>query len=74
MRAQELFGLTIRDLRKLRGLSQEELATRAGVHRSYLASIETGGRNVGLVNIVQLAKALDVPPGELFVRFERVRR
>ena len=66
---EELFGARIRELRKARGWSQEELAERAYLHRVYVAGIEAGRRNVGLVNIVYLAKALDVSPGELFASF-----
>jgi len=54
------FGRRLRELRKERGLSQEELAFRAGLHRTYVSSAERGERNVALINIQRLAKALDV--------------
>ncbi len=60
------FGNKIRELRLARGLSQEELAFRAGVHRTYLGGIERGERNVALQNIAAIAKALDVELPELF--------
>jgi len=60
------FGKRVRELRFARGLSQEELAFRAGVHRTYLGSIERGERNPALVNIAAIAKALDVTLPELF--------
>jgi transcriptional regulator with XRE-family HTH domain len=66
---ETLFGARVRELRHARGLTQEELAERAYVHRTYLASIEKGHRNVAVVNIIYLARALDVPPGDLFMPF-----
>ncbi len=51
-----------------RGLSQEELAFKAGLHRTYLSSAERGQRNVGLVNIERLARALDIDISDLFDR------
>ncbi len=52
------FGATVRELRLQLGLSQEDLADEAGVHRTYVGSIERGERNVSLLNIIRLAKAL----------------
>jgi len=54
------FGRRLRELRKARGLSQEELAFRAGLHRTYVSSAERGERNVALINLERLAKALAV--------------
>ncbi len=59
---QKRFGERLRDLRRERGISQEELADRAGLDRTYVSGIERGKRNVGLVNIVRLARALSVSP------------
>jgi transcriptional regulator with XRE-family HTH domain len=52
-------------LRLERDWSQEQLAERAGLHRNYVGGVERGERNVGLDNIVALAKALGVPPADL---------
>lgn len=59
------FGCRVRELREARGLSQEKLAELAGLHRTYVSSLERGQRNVGLDNIHAIARALDVPPSEL---------
>jgi len=60
------FGEAVRKRRKELGISQEELAFRASLNRSYIADIERGTRNVALTNIAKLAKALDVEIHELF--------
>lgn len=59
------FGERLRNLRKVTRLSQEELADRAGLHRTYVGAVERGERNVSLVNIVKLARALKVAPSTL---------
>jgi transcriptional regulator with XRE-family HTH domain len=63
---QQLFGERVRVLRQEQGLSQEELAYRAGVHRTYLGGIERGERNPALKNIAAMAEALGVSFSELF--------
>lgn len=60
------FGRQVRDLRRARGYSQEDLAERSGLHRTYISSLERGQRNVGLDNVHALAAALDVTPAQLF--------
>ena len=60
-----LFGNQLRELRQRRGLSQEELADRAHLHRNYVGGVERGERNISLINIVELARALSVKPREL---------
>ncbi len=67
------FGQRVRELRLARKLSQEELAFRAGVHRTYLGSIERGERNVALRNIDLIASALGITLSELFA-FDNTRR
>jgi transcriptional regulator with XRE-family HTH domain len=67
LRARHLsFGHRVRELRQARGLSQEKLAELAGVHRTYVSSLERGQRNVGLDNILAIAAALGVPASFLF--------
>ena len=60
------FGKRVRQLRLKKKLSQERLADLAGLHVTFVGAIERGKRNLSLVTIVKLAKALKVKPGELF--------
>ncbi len=61
------FGTSVRTLRHKLGMSQEELAERAGLHRTYIAGIEGGGRNVTLKSIEKLAGALRVSIADLLL-------
>lgn len=54
------FGLSVRTRRTRLGISQEELAERAGLHRTYVCDVERGARNVSLESIEKLARALEV--------------
>lgn len=56
---QEKFGILLRKKRLDKGLSQEALADLAGLHFTYVSSTERGERNISLVNISKLAKALN---------------
>jgi len=68
------FGARVRELRRRLGVSQEELAHRAGMHFTYLGGIERGERNPALVNIARLSIALDVSLAEFFSVFaDRLR-
>lgn len=60
------FGLAVRRIRQERGYSQEELAARSGLHRTYVGAVERGERNISLLNIWKLAFALDCTAAELF--------
>jgi transcriptional regulator with XRE-family HTH domain len=62
---KEIFGSNVRRIRNEAGLSQEELAFRAKLHRTYISSIERGERNVSIQNIFAIADALKVQPSEL---------
>lgn len=60
-----VFGKHLRKLRDERGLTQEGLADRAGLHFTYVGQIERGIRNPSLINLQRLAKALGVDGGKL---------
>jgi transcriptional regulator with XRE-family HTH domain len=66
-------GLGIRGLREERGMSQEQLADAAGLHRTYVGGIERGERNIGFENLLKVAAALEVRPSELLARYEQAR-
>jgi transcriptional regulator with XRE-family HTH domain len=59
------FGQRLREIRTQKGISQEKLAELAGLHRTYISSVERGERNISLVNIESLAEALGVAMAEL---------
>jgi len=63
-------GATIRDLRVRAGYSQELLAEKAGLHRTYVGGVERGERNISLENIVRIARALNVRPSQLLQRIK----
>ena len=63
---QKQFGDRVRELRLSKGLSQEELAFRVNIHRTYIGGIERGERNPSLKNIAAIANALGVTLSELF--------
>jgi len=63
---QQQFGDKLKKLRNQKGLSQEELAFKCGLHRTYISDIERGSRNVSLKNIEKVAKALKININELF--------
>ena len=54
------FGSSVRSWRNRLGISQEELAGRAGLHRTYICDVERGSRNVTLQSIEKLAQALEI--------------
>lgn len=65
MEIADRFATNLRRLRKAAGLTQEELAERAGVHRTEIGLLEHGKRRPGLEMLVKLAGSLGVPPEEL---------
>jgi transcriptional regulator with XRE-family HTH domain len=64
-------GSTIRSLRRRQKMSQEDLALEANLDRTYMGGIERGERNVAVMNLCKIAKALDVPPGRLLKGLEQ---
>jgi transcriptional regulator with XRE-family HTH domain len=66
-----LFGKAIRRIREQKGLSQEAFADLSHLHRTYIGGIERGERNVGLINLLRLSKALKVLPSELLQDFDK---
>ena len=58
LRARETFAANLRKYRLDAKFSQEELASRAGLHRNYVGSVERGERNIAIDNMEKLAKAL----------------
>lgn len=60
------FGENVRELRRLKGFSQEELAEKSDLHRTYIGMIERAEKNITLINIEKIAKALEVQIKDLF--------
>lgn len=66
----ETLGARIRELRQQRQLGLEELADRAGLHRTHLWKIEKGQLNAGVISYVRLARQLELSVGDLLPPFE----
>jgi transcriptional regulator with XRE-family HTH domain len=62
------FGAAVRVARTVRGISQEELAHRSGIDRSYLGAIERGEQNSGLLHLVRIADALGTTLSDLMTK------
>ena len=67
MNLLRIFGTNVRRLREEKGLSQEALADKSDLHRTYISDIERFQRNISLDNIQKIAKALNVEPYELLM-------
>lgn len=59
------FGQNVKSARKKKELSQEALASLSDLHRTYIGMIERGEKNITLINIIKLSRALDIPVCEL---------
>lgn len=64
-KARKIFARKLKEFRAQKGLSQEELADIAGLHRTYVGSVERGERNISIDNMERLASALSISIGEL---------
>ena len=67
---QKKFGKAIKSLREKQRLSQEKFALKIGMDRTYYASVESGKRNISLINIEKIAIGLDIKLYELFKYLE----
>jgi transcriptional regulator with XRE-family HTH domain len=61
----KVFGARVRMLREFLDWSQDELAEQADLHRTYISGLERGERNVSVLNILRLARALRTTPGKI---------
>jgi len=67
---EDCFGRTLREIRKERGLSQEELAFESGLHPTYIGHLERGRKSPSLRTILRLAHVLETPGSEMLKRTE----
>lgn len=67
------FGKKLRQVRQEKGISQEKLAELAGLHRTYVSSVERGERNISLLNIEKLSIALGVPMASLMPIIDKTK-
>lgn len=65
-RLLKVLGLRIRDLRRAQGLSQEDLADKCGVHRTFMGTVERGESNLSFSNIFKVASTLGISLSALF--------
>lgn len=66
MTIEEKVGKRIKELRNNLGISQEELGFRASVHRTYIASLEVGKRNISVATLEKIVNALEISFSEFF--------
>jgi transcriptional regulator with XRE-family HTH domain len=67
MNITHIFGQRVRHFRKLKSISQEELADLCDLHRTYIGSVERGERNITLLNAEKIATALEEPLVSFFM-------
>ncbi|MBS1796786.1 MAG: helix-turn-helix transcriptional regulator [Acidobacteria bacterium] len=66
-----MFGIALRNARKENGLSQEELAHKANLDRTYIGGVERGERNISLLNLLKISHALKTPIYEILRELEQ---
>ena len=64
------FGACVRAERERICISQEELAERANIHRTYIGGVERGERNIGIINVIRIVRALGVKPSAILRDFD----
>ena len=74
MNAKQQIGLRIKQFRLEKKLSQEQLALKAEIDRTYMTSVENGRRNVSIVLIERIIKALDVTFEEFFKGYDNLEK
>lgn len=68
--AHRAFGIELGRTRKEKGVTQEALGRRVGLHATYIGDIERGERNVSLANILKIARGLEIPASQLVAAAE----
>ncbi len=69
-----LFGQRVRELRQKTGLSQEKFALKIEMDRTYFSSVESGKRNISLLNIKKIADGLEISVDKLFKDLKQIER
>jgi transcriptional regulator with XRE-family HTH domain len=69
--AHRAFGKELQRARKEKGVTQEALGRRVGLHATYIGDVERGERNVSLANILKIARGIEVPASQLVAAAER---
>jgi transcriptional regulator with XRE-family HTH domain len=73
MDPKQIIGLRIKELRVRKKLSQEQLALKAEIDRTYMTSVENGHRNVSILVIDKIIKALDTTYEEFFSGYDKIK-
>jgi len=66
---EQYVGERIKEFRKLKGITQEQLALKAELDRTYIASVEAGKRNISIVNLEKIVNALEISLAMFFERY-----
>ncbi len=72
MTIQQKVGITIRELRKEKGISQENFAYESGIDRRYMSDIENGKRNISLDILERVSDKLEIKISDFFLRVEKM--